>query len=129
MVNADMAGHTYAEVKLLLQDVRGILFCALHIRVFTFALLSKEARLVGSTRNVDLPSARLEANGDAWMAQYGATLASPVLRTILSFHTNFDTGHVSDEDVRVVAHAMTLHDRQCGFRTSGHLSLTLEGLF
>ena len=40
------------------------------------------------------------------MAQYGATLASPVLRTILSFHTNFDTEHVSDEDVRVVAHAM-----------------------
>ena len=77
MPNAEMAGHTYAEVKLLLQDVRDILFCALRIQVRTGALLSKEARLVGSTRNVDLPSARLEANGDAWMSAVRSYVSEP----------------------------------------------------
>ena len=51
MPSVDAADRTYVEVKLLLQDVRDMLFCALRIQVLTGVLLSKEARLVGSTRN------------------------------------------------------------------------------
>ena len=69
----DAADRTYVEVQVLLQDVRVMLFCALRIQVLTGALLSKEARVVGPTRNSDPPSARLEANDDAWMVQYRAT--------------------------------------------------------
>ena len=69
--------------------MRAQLFGASAIQVRTDAMLFKGARLVGSTRNVDLTSARLEAIGDAWMAQYAVGFARPVLRSFLPFHSNW----------------------------------------